>query len=96
MGVPQARLLPATASEKSACAAAGAISDSSPRTAASPAQPQMARSGMKPNFCEMGRKKDEKGRAPSREKAQLCRLAATMMDLDGVLGVEFSRPGGFR
>lgn len=49
MGKPQARLLPATASEKSADAAAVAIRQRRPRMMAAKTAPQTVRSGMKPN-----------------------------------------------
>lgn len=70
MGVPQARLFPATASENSADAAAGAIRHNKPRTAANTAHPTVVRTGIYPNVFDMGRKKLENGKAPSREKAQ--------------------------
>jgi len=71
MGVPQATLLPATARENRACAAAGAIRDSNPRIAATKQHPQIALSGMYPAFTEITLKNLENGKAPSLEKAQV-------------------------
>jgi len=80
MGRPQARLLPATTREKSAAAAAGAMRQRRPRTAASKTQPQIVRKGMYPILFEIGLKKLENGRAPSRENAQVCLDAATRIE----------------
>lgn len=71
MGVPQARLLPATAREKRADAAAGAIKQRRPRMAARKTQPQTQRRGMYPIRIEILRKKLENGSAPSLEKAHV-------------------------
>ena len=56
------------------------MSESSPNTAASRTQPQIVLSGMYPKRWEIGRKKLENGRAPSLEKAQDWRLAATSIE----------------
>lgn len=79
MGVPHATLFAATASENSAEAAAGAMRQSSPSTHATSTQPHTARTGISKRG-ETRRKKVLKGRAPSREKAQLWRLTATRME----------------
>lgn len=70
MGIPHAKLLPATASEKSAVAAAGAIRHKRPSMAANKTHPQTVRRGMYPKRLEIGRKKLENGSAPSLENAQ--------------------------
>lgn len=91
IGVPQATLFAATAREKSADAAAGAMRQRRPRTQATKTHPHTARTGMK-RVGETLRKNLLKGSAPSRENAyrllellaalvsqltQLCRLTAT-------------------
>ena len=53
------------------------MSVSRPRIKPVKAQPQMARRGIEPKRCEMGLKNLLKGKAPSREKAQVWREAAT-------------------
>jgi hypothetical protein len=77
IGVAQARLFPATHSEKSALAAAGAIRHSRPSRAPKIAQPQTVRTGVYGKYVEIGRKKLLNGKAPSREKAHDCRETAT-------------------
>lgn len=68
IGVPQATLFPATAREKRAAAAAGAMRQRRPKTRATRTQPQTARTGIK-RRGETLRKNLLNGRAPSREKA---------------------------
>jgi hypothetical protein len=80
MGIIHAKLFPVTPILNNACAAAGAIKLSRPMMMAAKAEPQIVRSGMKPKRGLIWRKKEEKGRAPSREKAQDWREVATMTE----------------
>jgi hypothetical protein len=70
IGVPHATLFAATAREKSAAAAAGAMRQRRPRMRAMKTQPQTARTGIRRRACTW-LKKPEKGRAPSRENAYI-------------------------
>lgn len=79
--MPQATSLPATAREKRAFAAAASIRVNSPMTIATIATPQTVRTGwywMRLLTCL---KKPEKGSAPSRENAQLFRLALCQIEI---------------
>lgn len=81
MGTPQATSLPATAREKRAFAAAASIRVNSPMMMEMMATPQTVRTGwywMRLLTCL---KKPEKGRAPSRENAQLLKVRSQYLNI---------------